>query len=304
MRVVFPRGVAIVTALAAVALLPLCASLWAQNGLPPKFDPIPRGGLIHALSQLQSANYARSWSLDGLPVPNQAMPSGIFSLNVIDGLITREEAAYSSKYIDPHCPPIWLAGNISFLRTPGETPLEAFLSKRAFYEFCAVRYVTSMATLPGLRPLLRNASGMTLFEDVNALPRVRLVSPEVAAMSPPDALHSGFDRSLGEAAIESFRANEVTIRATTSKPCVLVLADAPKAGWSAWLNGNPVELLIAHGCFRAVQLPKAGTWKVEMRYRPPWWNLSWIIAGIGFVCFALSIGWLFRLRRLSKIPIG
>lgn len=295
-----PRGVVLVAALAAVAALPLCVALWARNGLPPKFDPIPKGGLMQSLAQLQSANYARSWSLDGLPVPNHAMPSGIFSLNVIDGLITREEAGYTSKYIDPHCPPLWLAGNVSFIRTPGETPLEAYLSRRAFYEFAAVRYVTSLAHLPGLHPLLRDDTGMILWEDSAALPRARLVSPEVAAMAPPDAVRHGPDPALGSAVIRSFRANEVRIRATNTKPCILVLADAPKVGWDASLNGRPVELLIAHGCFRALSLPEVGTWEVEMRYRPPWWDFSWILASAGVLCSGLAGGWCVRSKRSSR----
>jgi len=67
------------------------------------------------------------------------------------------------------------------------------------------------------------------------------------------------------------------------------------------LDGRPVEMLTAHGCFRAVKLPEAGTWEVKMRYRPPWWNLSWILAGVGLICFALPCGWLFRWRRLAEI---
>ena len=299
-----PRGVVMVTALAGVASLPLCVSLWTKNGLPPKFDPIPKAGLIQALSKLQSANYSRSWSLDGLPVPDQAMPLGIFSLNVINGLITREEADYSSKYLDPHCTPLWLAGNVSFIRTLGESPLEAYLSRRAFYEFASVRYVTSLAPLPGLRPLLRDESGMMLWEDIDALPRARLVAPDVAAMSPSDAVHHGPDPATGSAEIQSFGPNEVKIRAANSKPCVLVLADAPKAGWSAWINGRPVEMLTAHGCFRSVKLPEAGTWEVRMRYRPPWWNFSWILAGVGLICFALGCCWLFRQSRESNAELG
>jgi len=300
-QLALPRGVVMMAALAGVAFLPLSVALWAKNGLPPKFDPIPKGGLIQALGQLQSANYSRSWSLDGAPVPNHAMASGIFSLNVIDGLLTREEAGYSSKYIDPHCPPLWLAGNVSFIRTPGETPREAYLSKRAFYEFASVRYVTSLAPLPGLHPLLRDESGMILWEDVHALPRVRLVAPEVAAMSPPDAVHQELDGTMWSSEIQFFGPNKVKIQANNNKRCVLVLADAPKVGWSAWLNGRPVEMLIAHGCFRAVTLPEAGTWEVEMRYRPPWWNFSWILAGAGLICFALPCGCLFRLRRSSAL---
>ncbi len=299
-RTILPRGVARVACWAGVAILPLCVSTWARFGLPPKFDPIPRTGLVQTLSRLESSDYSRSWSLDGLPIPNQAMPLGIFSLNVIDGLITREEASYSSRYIDSHCPPIWLAGNDSFLRTPGPTPLEEYSSNRAFYEFASVRYVTSLTPLPGLRPLLHDDAGMILFEDSAALPRVRLVTPELAAMLPPDAMRLGMERGLGRAEIQSFRANEVTIVATNTKPCVVVLADAPKSGWNAWLNGHVVPMLTAHGCFRAVSLPDTGSWKIIMRYRPPWWTTSWILAGAGLICFALSCAWLCTRNRLTS----
>ena len=296
----WPRGIARIAGWAGVAILPLCVATWARYGLPPKFDPIPKTGLVQALARMQASDYSRSWSLDGLPIPNQAMPLGIFSLNVIDGLITQEEAAYSSRYIDAHCPPIWLAGNDSFLRTPGATPLEEYLSKRAFYEFASVRYVTSLTPLPGLRPRLRDDAGMILFEDSDALPRVRLVTPALAAMSPPDAVRHGIESGLGSVEIQSFRANEVIITANNTKPCVVVLADAPKPGWSALLNGHVADIFTAHGCFRAVRLPDAGNWKIVMRYRPPWWNTSWILAGTGLICFALSCGWLAR----KKSPLA
>lgn len=301
---IFPRGVVLVASLAGVGLLPLSVSLWAGNGLPPKFDPIPRTGLIQVLAKAQSADYSRSWSIDGLPTPNHAMVSGVFSLNVIDPLVTREEAGFISKHIDPYCPPSWLAGNLSYLRNPGQTVEEAYLSRRAFYQFASVRYVTSLTPLPGLRPLLRDESGMMLWEDIDALPRARLVAPEVATMPPEEAVHHGPDREAGAAEIQYLGPNRVKIRATNRKPCVLVLADAPKAGWSARLNGRPVELLTAHGCFRAVQLPEAGTWEVEMRYRPPWWNFSWLLAGAGCIGFAVPGAWLFRAQRLAARPGG
>jgi hypothetical protein len=270
--------------------------LWTSHGLPDKFDPLPQGRVIKALAALQRANYARSWSMDGMPMPNHAMPSGIFSLNVIDGLITREEAAFASKHIDPRCPPTWLAANASFRRNPGETPHEAYLARREFYQFASVRYVTSLAAPAGLRPLLSDEFGMGLFEDVDALPRARLVSPEVAAMPPAEAVHHRPESATGRAEIASFGPNEVRIRATTTQPCALVLADAPKAGWSATLNGQSAEIFTAHGCFRAVSLPQPGTWEVVMNYRPPLWYRSWLVAAAGLIAFAFPCAWLFRRR--------
>ena len=295
-RAVFPRGLVLAGALALVALLPLAASLWTPNGLPDKFDPLPHGRVMNALASLQRTGYSRTWSMDGLPMPNHAMPSGIFSLNVIDGLITREEAAFASKHLDPHCPPTWLAANASFRRTAGETPLEAYVARREFYQFASVRYVTSLAAPAGLRRMLSDEFGMGLYEDVDALPRARLVSPEVAAMPPAEAVHHRPDGATGTAEIASFGPNEVKIRATTTQPCVLVLADAPKAGWSASLNGHPTEISTAHGCFRAVSLPQPGTWEVIMSYRPPLWNLSWLIAAAGVLAFVLPCAWFFRRR--------
>jgi hypothetical protein len=255
---------------------------------------------MNALAALQRTNYARAWSMDGLPMPNHAMPFGIFSLNVIDGLITREEAAFASKHIDPHCPPTWLAANASFRRTSGETPFKAYLARREFYQFASVRYVTSLTAPAGLRRVLTDEFGMGLFEDVDALPRARLVSPDVAAMPPAQAVHHRPESATGRAEIAFFGPNEVKIRATTTQPCVLVLADAPKAGWSASLNGQPAEIFTAHGCFRAVSLPQPGTWDVTMNYRPPLWDGSWVVAAAGLLAFALSCFWLFRRSSFDR----
>ncbi|MGH9797876.1 MAG: YfhO family protein, partial [Candidatus Polarisedimenticolia bacterium] len=64
------------------------------------------------------------------------------------------------------------------------------------------------------------------------------------------------------------RPERVTLRLTAPRPGWVVLADAHAPGWTATLDGRPVELLRADGVFRAVGVG-AGEHTIEMRYRVP-----------------------------------
>src|SRR5262249_35761775 len=67
------------------------------------------------------------------------------------------------------------------------------------------------------------------------------------------------------------RADDQPRRAATRGPGgaagILVLTDLWYPGWSAELDGHPVEILRADGCVRAVAVP-AGEHHVIFRYRP------------------------------------
>ncbi|NIA12686.1 MAG: YfhO family protein [Nitrospiraceae bacterium] len=59
----------------------------------------------------------------------------------------------------------------------------------------------------------------------------------------------------------------VTVRLTSYKPGVVVLADTFSPGWEATLDGAPAPILQANGIFRGIATP-AGEHKIVFRYRP------------------------------------
>jgi hypothetical protein len=72
----------------------------------------------------------------------------------------------------------------------------------------------------------------------------------------------------------------VTIHVTTRGAGYLVLSDAFFPGWQATLDGRSATVLQADLAFRAVYLPGAGDHTVIFRYRPIWWPIGWVIAGL------------------------
>jgi hypothetical protein len=72
----------------------------------------------------------------------------------------------------------------------------------------------------------------------------------------------------------------VTVHVTTQGPGYLVLADAFYPGWQATLDGNSTTVLQADLAFRAVYLPGGGDHTIVFRFRPQWWTIGWVIAGL------------------------
>jgi hypothetical protein len=71
-----------------------------------------------------------------------------------------------------------------------------------------------------------------------------------------------------------------TIHVTTRGAGYLVLADAFFPGWQATIDGQNATVLQADLAFRAVYLPGGGDHTIVFRYRPIWWMVGWIIAGL------------------------
>jgi hypothetical protein len=72
----------------------------------------------------------------------------------------------------------------------------------------------------------------------------------------------------------------VTVRVTTRGAGYLVLSDAFFPGWQANIDGRDTTVLQADLAFRAVYLPGGGDHTVVFRYRPIWWAVGWVIAGL------------------------
>lgn len=88
---------------------------------------------------------------------------------------------------------------------------------------------------------------------------------EVLLAAPPPVAGTA---SLAPAVITAYTPNRVTLTAESDGPGYLVLTDAWYPAWAATRNGAPAPILRADGMFRAVPLPAAGTWTVEMQYVP------------------------------------
>jgi hypothetical protein len=159
-----------------------------------------------------------------------------------------------------------------------------------------IRYVVSPVPLhePGLvlrETVLLDAGGRYLplyaYENPTALPRAFVVGDFVLARSAPEALYQlaspAFDPRraavlekppspapradpTGSAELISYRPENVSVRTRSAAPQLLVLTDLfYPPGWTAWVDGRPVETLRAYHAFRAVALPP-GQHQVEFHF--------------------------------------
>jgi hypothetical protein len=102
----------------------------------------------------------------------------------------------------------------------------------------------------------------------------------------------------GNAQIESYEMDRVTISAMMMRPGFLILSDTFYPGWRAYIDGNEAPIFRANGFLRAIPLA-VGQHKVEFRYVPATFFIGLSIA------LATLLGWLgvrffIRLRRKSQ----
>ncbi|GAB4153992.1 MAG: hypothetical protein Fur0021_20160 [Candidatus Promineifilaceae bacterium] len=139
-----------------------------------------------------------------------------------------------------------------------------------------------------------------IYQKLDVLPRAYLVSdwqwqPDVpaavAAMqapgfaprqqailvgTPPSDFPAPAATAVGVAAITHYAPERVLIHAQTSASALLILSDAAYPGWTAAIDGQETEILIANGMFRALLLP-AGNHEIAFHFRPASYFLGrWI----------------------------
>ncbi len=94
----------------------------------------------------------------------------------------------------------------------------------------------------------------------------------------------------GQAAIERYAPEEVTVRISSPQPAVLILLDAFELGWTARLDeATELPILRANGLVRAVVVP-AGDHRVTFAYRAPFLSVGAAFSLLGLVvCAALPL---------------
>lgn len=108
------------------------------------------------------------------------------------------------------------------------------------------------------------ASGLKVWRNPNALPRV-FAEPPACATAHPVAYHPGY----------------VRIAADSSCPAALVFSENHYPGWQATIDGKPAPVKRARGFLLSVDVP-AGGHSIEFRYRP--WSVF-----IGLALSALAL---------------
>jgi hypothetical protein len=146
-----------------------------------------------------------------------------------------------------------------------------------------------------------HSENLRLFRNLRFQPPLRLA--EEALLSPGDPGLGGWDnldfsrqavveQSLslggkGELLSSEVRPWRVRVR-VRAQGRVLALWHSPKApGWQAFLDGQPVDLVVANGGAMGVVVPSGEHW-VEWRYWPPGFGWGW---GVGFLGLLLALAY-------------
>jgi len=102
-----------------------------------------------------------------------------------------------------------------------------------------------------------------------------------------DDLHS-VGRPMGgpspELSVDYFDVNTLKLKSNFSKPQIVVYNDSYTTSWKAYLDGMPVELLLANGAFKGIKVP-AGEHAVEFAYGPPGGTWVYIAATAALFIF-------------------
>ncbi len=106
--------------------------------------------------------------------------------------------------------------------------------------------------------------------------RDRAFNPLQQAVIHGDGQPLTAEAGTGRATITTYNDTHVEITVVTDSDAYLILTDAYFPGWTAALDGNPVDLYRADVMFRAVYIP-AGEHTLTFDYAPAWWPALLVI---------------------------
>jgi uncharacterized membrane protein YfhO len=119
---------------------------------------------------------------------------------------------------------------------------------------------------------------LSLLKDIPSLTRSVAVESEERVQSDPNP-----SKPAGTVREFHVSPNEVRIKYSANLPGVLAVVDSFSDGWRAEVNGQEVPVLRVDGVFRGVRIETPGELDVRFWYRPPRWNLSLTLAGLGLL---------------------
>jgi hypothetical protein len=232
-----------------------------------------------------------------------------------------------------------------FLRTP-DRGREPFRAQPEALDLLGVRYLVVhrayrdfLAGVAEQYPVAfeDDAARVTVFENPDAYPRVRLASRLVPTATPSEqprwsatvavsgdrellaaARETGVDvghlpgtdggsedgADPGVAGITSETSTEVRVAVDAARPAVLVLGDAFHADWHATIDGEDAPLGLVDETLRGVVVP-AGSSEVVFSYRPVARDLGAAVSVVGILgLLGMAGGWALRDRRRAAARVS
>jgi uncharacterized membrane protein YfhO len=103
--------------------------------------------------------------------------------------------------------------------------------------------------------------------------------------------------------MEQFSQNNIKGSIKLSKPKALYFSIPFDPSWKAFVNGKEVKIYRANMGMMALPL-KAGDYKIELKFTPPHWTMSWMLTTIGSVLFFVLLFWEFRSKLGLKSKVN
>ena len=103
--------------------------------------------------------------------------------------------------------------------------------------------------------------------------------------------------------MEQFSQNNIKGSIKLSKPKALYFSIPFDPSWKAFVNGKEVKIYRANMGMMALPL-KAGDYKIELKFTPPHWTMSWMLTAIGSVLFLVLLFWEFRSKLGLKSKVN
>lgn len=184
------------------------------------------------------------------------------------------------------------------------------------------QYQSQKGGLGQFVPVFTSSNGSVVLENSDVLPKAWLVpsvavvtdprqrvgimngdpnfKPAVVALveSPPQLEMAPYGQvaSAGNARLDSYEANRITVTATATSNAMLVLGEKYYKGWRATVDGKDTEIHPVDHVLRGIYLTP-GTHKVEFVFDPMPFKIGKYLTLASFAFFALMLVREFRLRR-------
>jgi Bacterial membrane protein YfhO len=193
---------------------------------------------------------------------------------------------------------------------------------RRFLEHVTLDSTKSDGPVNAFPAVTVTSNGITIFENPNALARVRFARHITPARNLDEAISlmslPGFDPS-DEAVVEGIESDGPTAPGNilnerlentrlawdveTSGRSFLIMADSFFPGWTATVDGRRVPIYAVYGCVRGISIESAGRHHVEFLFVPPGLHIALACTGVGLLF--LGVVWLgHRTGRLKQLTFG
>ena len=197
-----------------------------------------------------------------------------------------------------HATASFFGGRPSSLAWTGVVPQTAALEQ----EFGNPPLFDQFVHFPAAWTVTGPASASFTPESLRGSPHQTDATPSSLVSTPDCPLYTAPDAPEPSAKVTKFLSAYVQLSYDSACTRLLVYTDTWAQGWSATIDGYPVEVIKLNGAIRGVSVP-AGSHTLEWTYRPAYWAITKWISISGLLVTGACLAWgLWPDRCLGRQP--